>query len=52
MNFLQNNERERTEYFKVIKVWLIPEDNDSWETHLLQLYTSLVTKEKYKIVKK
>ena len=40
------------EYFKVVKVWLIPEDNDSLETHLLQLHTSSVTKEKYEIVKK
>ena len=39
-------------YFKVARIWLIPEDNDSLETHLLQLHTSSVTKEKYEIVMK
>ena len=32
-------------------MWLIPEDNNSLETHWLQLHTSSVTKEKYEIAK-
>ena len=50
--FLKAIKEKGIEYFKVAKVWLIPEDNDSLETHLLQLHTSSVTKEKYEIVKK
>ena len=50
--FLKTIKEKGIEYFKVAKVWLIPEDNDSLETHLLQLHTSSVTKEKYEIVKK
>ena len=49
--FLKTIKEKGIEYFKVAKVWLIPEDNDSLETHLLQLHTSSVTK-KYEIVKK
>ena len=40
-----------TEYFKVAKIWLIPEDNDSLETYLLQLHTSLVIKKKTKLLR-
>ena len=50
--FLKTIKEKGIEYFKLAKVWLIPEDNDSLETHLLQLHTSSVTKEKYEIVKK
>ena len=50
--FLKTIKEKGIEYFKVAKVWLIPEDNDSLETNLLQLHTSSVTKEKYEIVKK
>ena len=50
--FLKTIKEKGIEYFKVAKVWFIPEDNDSLETHLLQLHTSSITKEKYEIVKK
>ena len=50
--FFKTINKKGIEYFKVTKVWLIPEDNDSLEKHLLQLHTSSVTKEKYEIAKK
>ena len=50
--FLKIIKEKGIEYFKVVQIWLIPEDNDSLETQLLQLHTSSVTKEKYEIVKK
>ena len=50
--FLKTIKEKGIEYFKVTKVWLITEDNYSLETHLLQLHTSSVTKEKYEIIKK
>ena len=42
--FLKTIKEKWIEYFKVAKVWLIPEDNDSLETHLLQLHTSKLLK--------
>ena len=50
--FLKIIKEKGIEYFKVAKVWITSEDNDSLETHLLQLHTSSVTKEKYEIIKK
>ena len=50
--FFKTIKEKGIEYFKVAKVWLIPENNDSLENYLLQLHTSSVTKEKYEIVKK
>ena len=50
--FLKIIKEKRIEYFKVAKVWIIPEDDDSLETHLLHLPTNSVTKEKYEIAKK
>ena len=49
--FLKTIKEKGIEYFKVAKVWLIPEDNDSLETHLLQLHTTLVTKENIKLLR-
>ena len=49
--FLKTIKEKGIKYFKVGKIWLVPEDNDSLETHLLQLHISSVTKEKYEIVK-
>ena len=50
--FLKTIKEKRIKYFKVAKVWLISEDNDSFKKHLLQFHTTSVTKEKYEIVKK
>ena len=37
--------------FKVVNVWLVPEDNDSFEKNLLQLHTNTWTKNMYEILK-
>ena len=37
--------------FKVVNVWVVPEDNDSLEKNLLQLHTNTWTKNKYETVK-
>ena len=50
--FFKTIKEKGIEYFNIAKVWLISEDNDSLEMHLLQLHTNSVTKEKYEIVKK
>ena len=50
--FLKIIKEKWIKYFKVAKVWPISEDNNSLETHWLQLHTSSVTKENFEIVKK
>ena len=37
--------------FKVVNVWVVPEDNDSLEKNLLQLHTNTWTKNMYETVK-
>ena len=42
--FLKTIKEKGIGYFKISKIWFIPEDNDSLEMHLLQLHTSSITK--------
>ena len=50
-NFLKTINEKEIEYFKIAKVWLIPEDDDSLET-LTTTACKFIYKKKYEIVKK